>query len=263
MDLDVDGNTALITASSSGLGKASAEVLAREGANIVVNGRDQEQLDSTVSELSETATGQVVGHQGDITDPEDIEQLVSRTVDEFGGLDHLVTSAGGPPSGPFLEIPEEEWYKEFDLLVMSVVRLVHEAVEHLQADGGGTIVNITSISVKEAIDALVLSNSVRMAVIGLEKTLSKELAPEIRVNSVLPNRIETPRVEDLLQGQVDAGHYESYEQGYDQWIQDIPVQRLGEPEELGNLVAFLCSERSGFINGAAIPIDGGEFRSNL
>lgn len=116
----------------------------------------------------------------------DIIRLVERTVEEFGGMDHLVTSAGGPPSGPFLETTDEDWYDAFDLLVMSVSRLVRESVEHLQADDGGTIVNITSRRVKEAISSLVLSNSVRMGVIGLEKTLSRELAPEVRANAILP-----------------------------------------------------------------------------
>jgi len=263
MDLEIDGNAALVTASSSGLGKASAEALLREGADVVINGRDQERLMETVEELANVGEGEVVGQVGDLTKKEDIVRLVDRTVDEFGRLDHLVTSAGGPPSGPFLEMDDEDWYHAFDLLVMSVVRLVRESVEHLRADGGGTIVTITSKSVKEAIDSLVLSNSVRMSVVGLEKTLSKELAPEIRSNAVLPGSHETERQQELIEQGIDRGDYESYEAGLDARSEGVPLERMGQPSELGEIVAFLCSERSSYINGTAILVDGGDSKSTL
>lgn len=263
MDLEIAGNTALTTASSSGLGKASARALAREGADVVVNGRDEDRLDAAVSDIESVAAGEVVGQPGDLTDPDDVEQLVSRTVDEFGGIDHLVTSAGGPPSGPFLETTDRDWYQAYDLLVMSVVWTVQAAADHLRADGGGTIVNITSRTVKEAIDSLVLSNSVRMSVIGLEKTLSREFAPDVRVNAVLPGVIETARVRDLVEQGIERGDYESYEDGMAEWGAGIPLDRIGEPMELGNTVAFLSSPLSGYINGTAIVIDGGEGKSNL
>jgi 3-oxoacyl-[acyl-carrier protein] reductase len=263
MSLQLAGNIALVTASSSGLGKASAEVFAREDANVVVNGRDQDALDETVAELDDLGDGRVVGVQGDLTEADDIENLVVTTLDEFGGLDHLVTSAGGPPSDPFLKMEDEDWYHAFDLLVMSVVRLVREAAEPLQADGGGTIVNITSRSVKEAIDSLVLSNSVRMSVIGLEKTLSNELAPEVRANAVLPGPHETSRIEDLVEQAVNRGKYDSYEDGLAARGEGIPLERIGEPTELGEVVAFLSSPRASYLNGVAVPIDGGAGSSNL
>jgi 3-oxoacyl-[acyl-carrier protein] reductase len=262
MDLGLDGNAALVSASSSGLGKASAATLAAEGANVVVNGRDEERLDAAVAEIRETATGEVVGVQGDLTEPDDVTNLVERTVEEFGGLDHLVTSAGGPPSGPFLDTTDEDWYEAYDLLVMSVVRLVREAAPHLQ-DGGGSIVNITSGSVKEAIDGLVLSNSVRMSVVGLEKTLSEELAPEVRANTVLPGTHETPRIEELVEQGVERGDYPDYETGVEEWSAGNPAERIGQPEEFGDVVAFLCSERASYVNGAAVPVDGGDHASNL
>jgi len=263
MDLQIDSNVALVTASSSGLGKASARALAAEGANVVMNGRDEDRLQDAVEDVREDATGEVVGYAGDLTVPEDITTLVDQTVEEFGGMDHLVTSAGGPPSGPFLETDEEDWYEAFDLLVMSVVRLVQESAEHLQADGGGTIVNITSRSVKEAIDGLVLSNSVRMSVIGLEKTLSKELAPEVRANAVLPGTHETPRIQELVEQAVERGEYDSYEEGMDTRSSGIPVGEVGDPMGLGRTVAFLSSPESGYINGQAIVLDGGAGSSNL
>ncbi|SDR03151.1 SDR family oxidoreductase [Natronobacterium texcoconense] len=262
MDLQIDGNAALVTASSSGLGKASAKALAREGVNVVVNGRDEDRLEDAKAEIEDVATGKVVTQQGDLTDEDDVERLVETTVDEFGGLDHLVTSAGGPPSGPFLETDDEDWYEAYDLLVMSVVRLAREAEPYLKESDHGTIVNITSRSVKEAIDSLVLSNSVRMSVIGLEKTLSKEFAPDVRTNAVLPGPHETARIENLVEQAVERGDYDSYEEGLDDWAGN-PLERVGDPMELGNTVAFLSSPASGFINGESVLIDGGSTGANL
>ncbi|MDZ7688853.1 MAG: SDR family oxidoreductase [Halobacteriales archaeon] len=264
MELGIEGNAALVTASSSGLGKASAVALAREGVNVVVNGRDEERLREGVEDVRESAKkgADVIGVRADIAQKDDLERLVERTVEEFGGIDHLVTSAGGPPSGPFLETTDEDWYEAFDLLVMSVVRTVREAEPHLR-DGGGTVVNITSRSVKEAIDSLVLSNSVRMSVIGLEKTLSKELAPEVRANAVLPGAHETSRIEELVEQAVERGDYEDYDDGLEDWSAGVPLRRVGEPQELGDVVAFLSSERASYLNGVAVPVDGGAGASNL
>jgi len=262
MDLELEGNTALVLASSNGLGYASAEAFAREGANVVINGRDEDRLEAAKADLESLGSGEIVAQPGDVTNPEDTTALVERAVEEFGGLDHLVTNAGGPPSGAFLEIDEDAWYDAYELLVMSVVRVVHEAAPHLQ-DGGGTIVTITSRSVKEAIDSLVLSNAVRMSVIGLEKTLSKELGPDVRANAVLPGAHETSRIRTLVDQAIDRGEYESYEEGLADWSEGVPLERIGDPIELGNTVAFLSSPASGFVNGAAIPIDGGGGASNL
>ncbi|WP_135301976.1 SDR family oxidoreductase [Haloarcula amylovorans] len=262
MDLQLDGNTALVTASSSGLGKASAKALAREGVNVVINGRDEDRLAEAKDEIEEVATGEVLAQSGDLTDPDETVALVEATVEEFGGLDHLVTSAGGPPSGAFMDTDDEDWEHAYQLLVMSVVRLAREAAPHLQESDHGTIVNITSRSVKEALDSLVLSNSVRMSVIGLEKTLSKELAPEVRANAVLPGPHETSRIQDLVNAAVDRGEYDSYEEGLEGWAGN-PLERIGDPMELGNTVAFLSSPKSGFINGTALPIDGGSTGANL
>jgi 3-oxoacyl-[acyl-carrier protein] reductase len=263
MELRIEGDSALVTASSSGLGKASATALAREGVDVVINGRDEDRLAKARAEIKEVAAGSVVTQQGDLTKKADIEAMVERTVEEFGGLDHLVTSAGGPPSGAFLETTDEDWYEAFDLLVMSVVRLVRNAEPHLRADGGGSIVNITSRSVKEALDSLVLSNSVRMSVIGLEKTLSRELAPEIRCNAVLPGSHETSRIENLVDAAVERGEFDSYEEGINARGESIPIGRVGDPMELGDTVAYLCSERAGNVNGQSIVIDGGSGRANL
>jgi len=263
MDLEIEGNAALVSASSSGLGKASGKALAREGADVLLNGRDPDRLEAARKEVESVAAGDVVAQPGDITDPAETEAVVETAVDEFGGLDHLVTSAGGPPSGPFLETDDEDWQEVFELLVMSVVRLARAAEPHLRAGEGGTIVTITSRSVKEAIDSLVLSNAVRMSVIGLEKTLSTEFAPEVRANAVLPGAHETSRIEDLMEQAIDRGEYDDMEAAREGWGEGVPLQRIGDPMELGNTVAFLSSPKSGYINGAAVPIDGGSMGSNL
>lgn len=262
MNLDIAGNAALVTGSSGGLGRAAATSLAAEGANVVINGRDEGRVDEAVEAISSVGTGHVIGIVGDLTDPDDITDLVSGTIDEFGQLDHLVTSVGGPKSNRFLDIPERDWYGTYDSLVMSVVRLVNESADALR-DGGGTIVMITSRVVKEASETNPLSSAVRMSVIGIEKTLSRELAPEVRVNAVLPGSHNTPRIRELATQAVDRGDYESIDEVIESRARNIPLGRLGDPKELGDTVAFLSSPRAGFITGETITIDGGQSRSTL
>ena len=262
MDLDLDGNVALVAASSSGLGKGAAEALASAGANVVVNGRDEGRLADAVEELSDAGTGGVVGHAGDLTDPDDVAALVERTVEEFGRLDHLVTNTGDPASGGFFDVEEDDWYHAFDLLVMSAVRLVREAADHLRAGDGGTVVNVTSITVEQPVPTLVLSSSVRLSVLGLAKTLSRELAPDVRVNTVLPGPTETPALRNIVEDAVERGEYDSYEEGLDSyWPDDVPLGRVGRPEELGDVVAFLSSPASSYVTGTALLVDGGVVRT--
>jgi glucose 1-dehydrogenase/3-oxoacyl-[acyl-carrier protein] reductase len=261
MDLGLAGNSALVTASSSGLGRASATALARAGANVAICARGEEQLEDAKAAIEAVGDGDVVAVPTDITDPDEIEALVDATVEELGGLDHVVTSAGGPPSGPFLDTTERDWYEAYDLLVMSVVWLTKTAHPHLVESDAGTIVNVTSTSVREAIDGLVLSNAVRRAVIGLMKTQAREWAPEVRANAVLPGAHETPRIQELVEASVERGEYDSYEEGLGSWADDIPMDRVGDPQELGDAVAFLSSDRASFVNGVAMPVDGGRLRS--
>ena len=260
MDFELDGNTALVTASTSGLGLASAEALAEEGANVAICGRDGDRLDAARETVAGAGAGDVLAVQADITDGDDVERLVGETVDELGGLDHLVTSAGGPPSGAFLDIAEEEWYAAYDLLVMSVVRALSAAHPHLAASDAGTWVAITSTSVREPIEGLVLSNAVRRGVTGLVETVAREFAPAIRANAVLPGSHETPRIEELVETGVERGEYDSYDEGLADWSDGIPLERVGDPRELGDAVAFLSSARASFITGTALPVDGGSLR---
>jgi NAD(P)-dependent dehydrogenase (short-subunit alcohol dehydrogenase family) len=258
MELGIDGNAALVTAGTAGLGLASAEALARAGCDVAVCGRDADRLSRAESSLEATGDGAVLAA---ITEHDEIEGFVGKAIQQFGRLDHVVTSAGGPPSGSFLDTDDEDWYRAYDLLVMSVVRTVRAAHPTITEDGGGTIVTITSRSVREVIDDLVLSNSVRRGVIGLMKTLSREFAPEVRVNAVLPGAHETSRIEELVEDGVERGDYESYEAGLEDWADGIPLERVGDPDELGETVAFLCSDAASYLNGAAIPVDGGTTRS--
>jgi glucose 1-dehydrogenase/3-oxoacyl-[acyl-carrier protein] reductase len=261
MDLQLDGNAALVTASSSGLGLASARALSRAGANVTICGRTAAHVEAARDDLEATGEGSVIARQADITDPSEIERLVETTVEAYGGLDHLVTSAGGVPSGSFLSTTNRDWYQAFDMLVMSHVWSLSAAHRHLTESDAGSVVSITSTSVREAIDDLVLSNAVRRAVIGTIKTVSREFAPEIRANAVLPGPHETPRIEDLIEQALDRGEYDSYEDGLADWAAEVPLDRIGDPQELGDVVAFLSSERASFVTGAAVPVDGGRLRS--
>jgi glucose 1-dehydrogenase/3-oxoacyl-[acyl-carrier protein] reductase len=259
MDLRLDGDAALCTAATSGLGLASAEALAEEGADVAVCGRTESRLESARERLETAGEGEVLAVEADLTDRDHVEALVEETVAEFGGLDHVVTSAGGPPSGGFLDTTEREWYEAYDLLVMSAVWTTRFAYPHLRESDAGSIVNITSRSVIEVIDDLVLSNAVRRAVIGLMETQAREFAPEVRVNAVVPGAHETPRIEELVEDAVERGDYGSYEEGIASWS-DAPLGRVGDPRELGDVVAFLASPRASYVTGTALPVDGGSVR---
>lgn len=261
MDLELDGNAALCTAASSGLGLASALALAREGANVAVCGRTPERLESAADDLAAAGDGDVLAVEADLTDRDEVEALVDETVATFGGLDHLVTSAGGPPSGAFADVDDEDWYATFDGLVMSAVWATRFARPHLADSDAGTIVAITSRSAVEVLDDLVLSNAVRRAVLGLVQTQAREFAPEIRVNAVLPGAHETARMEELISDDVDRGEYDSYEEGRAAREGGIPMGRMGQPEELGDVVAFLSSARASYVTGTMLPLDGGSTRS--
>ena len=263
MDLGLAGDTALVAASSRGLGRAVATAFAEEGADVVINGRDAAALEDTAAAIRETAEGAVHPVAADLTDPAAIEALVEATVETVGGLDHLVTNAGGPPSGPFLDTADDDWAAAYELLVASTARLCRAAAEPLRADGGGTVLAITSKSVKEPVDDLVLSNAMRPAVVNLMKTLSREWAPEVRANVILPGAHATDRITDLLADQVERGDHPTVEAAEAAWVEDIPADRIGDPARFGRVAAFLCSEPAAYVSGEAIMVDGGSARSIL
>jgi NAD(P)-dependent dehydrogenase (short-subunit alcohol dehydrogenase family) len=261
MDLELAESAVLCTAATSGLGLASAEAVAREGADVAVCGTTSAHVEDARETLSATGDGDVLAVEADITDPDHVRAFVEETADAFGGIDHVVTSAGGPPSGPFAEMSDRDWYQAYDMLVMSVVWTLWATAPHLRDSEVGTLVAITSRTVREVREGLLLSNAVRRAVVGLVKTVSREMAPEVRANAVLPGAHETARIEDLIQAAVERDEVANYEAGYREWADDVPLGRIGEPRELGDVVAFLSSPRARYVNGAALAIDGGSMRS--
>ncbi len=256
MDLGLDGKIAVVAASSKGLGRAIAMALGKEGARLVLCARDQDQLEQTADQIASTGV-EVHTMPVDLASSDGPRQLVELAVERTGGVDVLVTNTGGPPVGTFDEHDDEAWRHATDLVLMSAVRLIRAAVPHLEQRGGGRIVNVTSISVKQPIAGLLLSNSLRAAVVGMAKTLAAELAPRgILINNVCPGRIATDRLMQLDQGSAERTGV-PVEQVRLAAQQTIPLGRYGQPDELASLVAFLASSRSSYITGDTILCDGG------
>lgn len=262
MDLGLAGKVALLAASSKGLGFATAEALAAEGARVVVNGRQQADVDSAVAKLRQ-AGGEAEGIVADVTDTSAAAQMVAAAVERFGGLDILITNAGGPPSGSFDATSLDAWQRAVELTLLSAVRLVKEALPHLRRSDAANILTITSISVKEPLPGLLLSNAIRPAVAGLTKTLSQELGGEgIRVNSILPGWTRTGRVDELMAYRAQTNN-SSVEAEMGKTTARNPMQRMGEPEEFGRVAAFLVSPAASYVNGVMLQVDGGSYAGLL
>lgn len=258
MDLQLTGKTAVVAASSQGLGRAIAELLLQEGANVVISGRDESKLKRVATELQ--AYGQVAYKQTDITKPEDITSLMSMAVEKFGRIDILINNAGGPPAGSFELLSDQDWLDSFELNLLSYIRLIREALPFLKVNGG-KIINIASSSIKEPIPGLILSNTFRTGMVGLTKTLSQELAPyQIMINTVAPGKIATDRVKHLDQFNAEKlGVTRSeVEQAS---LNSIPLRRYGQPEEFAKVVAFLVSEANSYMTGSSFLVDGGMVKS--
>jgi 3-oxoacyl-[acyl-carrier protein] reductase len=257
LDLGLNGQVALVAASSKGLGRAVATALAAEGAKVMISGRGEPALRETAKEISE-ATGAEVGHHAaDLTRADDIRALVQRTAERFGGVDVLVTNAGGPPAGTFGTVGDEDWRSAFELNLMSVVRLVREALPHMRERGGGRIVNVASSSIKQPIENLILSNTFRAGIAGLAKSLSFELAPEgILVNTLGPGRISTARSASIDAARAEALGVE-IEEVRGEVEARIPLGRYGTPEEFARVAVFLASPANTYVTGQALLVDGG------
>lgn len=256
MDFGIKGHSAVVAAASKGLGRACAIALAAEGVNVAVFARDLDKLNETAA-AARAQGAQAIAIQADVTRPDDIQRVVDRAASEFGRLDIVICNAGGPTPGTFATANEEQWEQAFQLSLMSVVRLVNAALPHLRKQGGGRIINLVSTSVREPISGLTLSNSIRPGVIGLAKSLSQELGPDhITVNNIITGSILTDRQRDLLARRSQQMGV-TVEQAIKHVEQNIPLGRLGEPEELAALVAFLASQQAAYITGASIPVDGG------
>jgi 3-oxoacyl-[acyl-carrier protein] reductase len=242
MELGLRGKTAIVCGASSGLGLASAEALADEGANIAMFARRREQLERDANRVGALPV------RGDVTNGADLERLVERTLEAFGGIDIVVWNSGGPPAGKASEISDEQLESAFELLLQPAVRLVRLALPHIRKSEAGRLVFITSATVKEPTPHLALSNALRPGLTGWAKTLSRELGPEgITVNCVAPGRIDTPRMTELY----GAGGPPAEE------LAQIPLGRMGSPREFGDVVCFLASDRAAYITGTTVLVDGG------
>jgi 3-oxoacyl-[acyl-carrier protein] reductase len=244
MDLHLQGRTAIVCGASSGIGHGIAEALVEEGANVVMFARRQDLLEREAERLGALAVS------GDVTAPEDLERLVRLTLDAFSGIDIVVHNSGGPPRAAGVSLDAENVRTTVELLLVSVVHLTSLCLHHLEHSGRGRIVNVTSSSVREPIENLALSNAVRPGVVGWAKTMARELAPRgITVNCIAPGSIDTERLREVYPDGVTSEDLAS-----------IPAGRLGTPREIGDLVAFLCSDRAAYITGTVIPVDGGVSR---
>ena len=263
MDLGLKGRVAIVAAASKGLGRAVAAELAREGAEVAICARDPADLDAAASAI-ERATGKAVFWEAfDITDVGDVHRFVTAVEQRYGKVDICVTNAGGPPSKTFLEISIEEWRAAVDLTLLSAVYFAREVLPRMRKNKWGRLVTITSMAVKQPMDGLLLSNSIRAAVTGLARTLANEFGRDgITVNNVCPGYTLTERLDELAETQARNTGV-SREQIFERWSAQVPLGRLARPEEFAALVAFLVSERAAYINGATIAVDGGWVRSLL
>lgn len=258
MDLGLAGKVAAVAAGTRGLGRAVAIELVKEGCAVTVCGRDREQLAATVRELERF--GAAAGDAVDLRDSGAAEAFVRRVVDRHGAIDILINNAGGPPSGAFLDLDDAAWEGAFRLNLVSTVAMTRAAVPTMKAKRWGRIINITSASVKQPIDGLMLSNSLRLGVVGFAKTLSRELAPfGITVNNVCPGYTRTDRVVSLARS-IASSTGRSEQEVVAAWESEIPAGRLGTPEELAAVVAFLASARASYVTGASVQVDGGYVR---
>jgi 3-oxoacyl-[acyl-carrier protein] reductase len=257
VDLGLDGKVALVGGASRGTGRAVAEGLAHEGCRVAICARGQPDLDATASEIRAATGLDVLAVPCDMSSASDIDRFVSQTIAHFGRIDIVVNNAGGPPPGTFDAHDDVAWQKALDQNFFSVVRTVRQALPHLRAAGSGRIVNVTSIAVKEPIPGLILSNAARLAVVGLAKTLSRELGPDnITVNNVCPGLTLTGRMRELYGGAAQASG-RSLDEVLAQEAVRIPLRRLAQAEDVAALVIFLASAPARQITGTTIQVDGG------
>jgi 3-oxoacyl-[acyl-carrier protein] reductase len=262
MDLGLTGKAVLVTAASKGLGKAAAMEMARNGARVAICARSSA-VDQTAKDIRTSTGATVHALQADLTRKDDVDRVVSSALERLGQLDILIINAGGPPPGSFLELGPQDWEAAVRLTLLSAVYLCYAVVPHMIERGEGSIVATQSISVRQPIDSLILSNSLRMAVIGLMKSLANELGPKgIRVNSVNPGWTRTERVDQLLTDRA-ARNGTSIAEEAARITRGIPLGRMGTVEEYGRAVAWLASPAASYIHGHALSFDGGAIQASL
>lgn len=263
MDLGLKGRGAAVAASSRGLGRAVARALAAEGASVALCGRDEARIRETAEAIARETGARTLAVVADVGVAADCRTFVEKAAEAFGRLDVLVTNTGGPKPGGFEAVGDEDWESAFRVTLANVIQLVRAAVPHMRKNRWGRIVNIASLSAKQPIDGLVLSNSFRPAIAGLAKTLAAELGKDgILVNTVCPGYTRTERLDELaLHRALAAG--KTPEQVLADLARDVPLGRVADPGEFAAVVAFLCSERASYVTGATIPIDGGACKGLL
>jgi 3-oxoacyl-[acyl-carrier protein] reductase len=257
MDLGLNGRVAVVAASSQGLGKAVALALAREGVRLALCARTESTLDAAAEEIRRQTGAEVLTRAADVTVPQDVKRFAAEAATQFGTIDICVANAGGPPSKLFAETTMEDWQAAANLNLMSTVCLAKETLPIMQQQRWGRFIAITSLTVKQPVDGLVLSNAVRTGVSGLIKSLSNEYGLyNVLVNNVCPGYTATDRLVGLAEA-IAGRERVSVQEVESRWTNQIPLRRLGRPEELANLVVFLASERASYITGVSIAVDGG------
>jgi 3-oxoacyl-[acyl-carrier protein] reductase len=260
MDLGLKGRGVIVAASSQGIGLATAEAFAREGAQVAMCARTEKTLMEAAGKLRGQTGAEIYAEPLDVTDATAVQKFTEQVAKRFGRIDVCVANAGGPPAKNFLSILPEEWRKAVDQNLMSTVYLAKSVIPYMQRHRWGRIITITSISVKQPITDLVLSNSVRAAVVGLVKSLSNEFGKDgILVNNVAPGYTATERLQELAQVRALAAG-SGKQQVYDLWASETPVKRLGEPKEIADVIVWLASERASYVTGQTILADGGIYR---
>ncbi len=248
MDLGLKNKVAFVAASSDGLGKSVAIELAREGAIVIICGRDKEKLEHAKQEVQKAGSGKVLALAGDLSNQEDVANLIDTSLKEFQAIDILITNTGGPPTGKFEELDEHAWDAAYQQLLVSTTRLIRGFLPGMKTRPWGRIISITSQAVKQPVNNLILSNSVRASVVGLMKTLASELGEyNITVNNVMPGFTNTSRLKNLI----------ANNPSFSSAVKEIPLGRFGEPNEFAAAVTFLASERASYITGVSLAVDGG------
>jgi 3-oxoacyl-[acyl-carrier protein] reductase len=261
MDLGLQDKVAFVAAASQGLGRAVADELAVEGASIVICSRNQKKLDHVAQEIEAKTGSRVAAIAADLSIIKNIESAIAHGIERFGKIDILVTNNGGPPTGKFDTLSPESWDDAYRGLLTSVLEMTRLVLPGMKERRWGRILNVTSIAAKQPVENLMLSNSLRAAVTGFAKTLADEVAEfGITVNNILPGYTLTERVEELA-GSIAKKEGTSIADVKKRWETQIPMRRLGRPEEFGALAAFLVSERASYITGSSIPVDGGWIKS--
>ena len=261
MNLNLNGKVAMVAAASKGLGFGIAKALSEEGALVSIASRDETAIKATADKLKKETGNDVIGCSFDATDPSSILRWRDETIQHFGSVDCLVVNAGGPPTGNFDSFEDDDWQSAFELTLLSSVRMIRAVLPAMRKQGGGSILTITSSSIKEPIDILLLSNVMRSGVVSLAKSLSQQLAPEnIRVNNLVPGRIDTDRVRSLDQIAAEKNGVTA-EQIKEAGEKQIPLGRYGNTDDFGKAGAFLLSDAASYITGLTMTVDGGTMKT--